>query len=1056
MRQVVSKRKKCIHHRYQYFCFAEWWSDIVIRLHDHLFSHARCLICCRSAVFEHVQEVVQLQVPDCKIFPVGSFPLKTYLPCADVDMVMFMPQRSTPMGGSEGSVGNVGAASAWHRRVWSHGAGGVDRKTPGAGLRTALVTANQALCIAAASTKRGPSGHNPSRRPDVEAAKPEIRSVSFINARTPIVKMVVGNMVVDLTENQGGSVAAAALLEEADNLIQRDHLFKRSLLLLKAWAWCETPRLVGKRVLGAQEGGLTSYGLSVMVLHLFALKSSADTLVHPLDVLLRFFEVYSEFDWDRYCLTLDGPVPVHSVSEPLPRAGFEGEIDSSSRLQPLVRKVLAELSPKVEREQEQEKAREKKAKEKEKVKEKDKTGRRGRRPSRHARSSDGHVEDSSSARGEGVATSASLPAPHFPKRPCNILDPLNALNNLGHSVVKPNLEALERALQQGREKLECWHLLSPTLPSRLSRRHSRQRRQREAGVVRSERSEGRSTAGVRGSGRSKAEATSTARAGTAPGAEAGVRAGARAEADDPRTGSRGHDIDFAPPHVASLGQHFNAVPQPLQHFTPPAQFVLLPPLHPAHPGPTLNGPSQPVLVPGTYPLATREGQPIVLAFPQPLLQAVPHRHQHVHQPQPYMVHQGHQGFLRPHSAVLVPAPGVREHAKFWPQPQLQRVAYHGDHQLGRDQQRFAGRNAPPMGRSEPGTANSEMQGVVPEAETRHRPAPRSEEVKGSPIEQENHRSARRKILEEHNDQTMQRSMLPWDLPAFVNASPTSSTASLSDFMDSSKDGQDCQLQYESGADDDEVPRRPTKESLLVPSFNDSEHNDAMVDTRHDERDGLDGVGMKRGNGNLWTSWFLREFFPECCNRYGSGDGFREDLLDHPCQRSTKLQEPGSPLPRRPDAPDVLQGESRHAWDSLRMVGEILRESGPEINGHRLVEVKADADADADAEIEPSPANGQVDGEEDGHGRVDGRVMAWGVRTPNMAGIEMRVTQIRRADAVAPSCDGGELSLALDSGSESRGADVLSRKRVPGGLDGGNGPQRRHEERPTKDSVRVSL
>ncbi|CAN0589059.1 unnamed protein product, partial [Ectocarpus sp. 12 AP-2014] len=103
------------------------------------------------------------------------------------------------------------------------------------------------------------------------------------------------------------------LLEEADNLIQRNHLFKRSLLLLKAWAWCETPRLVGNRVLGARKGGLTSYGLSVMVLHLFAASASADTLVHPLDVLIRFFEVYSEFDWARYCVTLEGPVPLESV-----------------------------------------------------------------------------------------------------------------------------------------------------------------------------------------------------------------------------------------------------------------------------------------------------------------------------------------------------------------------------------------------------------------------------------------------------------------------------------------------------------------------------------------------------------------------------------------------------------------------------------------------------------------------------------------------------------------------------------------------------------------------
>lgn len=996
-------------------------------------------------MFKHVQEVVQVQLPDCKIFPVGSFPLKTYLPYSDVDMVMFLPRRSTSMNRSEGK---VVAASAWNGRGWSDEPGCDDVETRGAGRETALVAANQALCMAAASTKRGYPGRSP-RRHSVATAKPEIRSVSFINARTPIVKMVVGNMVVDLTENQGGSVAAAALLEEADNLIRRDHLFKRSLLLLKAWAWCETPRLVGKRVLGAQEGGLTSYGLSVMVLHLFAVKSSADTLSHPLDVLLRFFEVYSEFDWDRYCLTLDGPVPVDSVCKPFPRGGFQSEIDAGSRIQPLVRKVLAELSPKVDQEQEQEKEQEKKAKEK--VKEKEKAGRRGRRSSRHPRSPEGYGEDSPSAHADGETPSVPSPVPHFPRRTCNILDPLNALNNLGHSVLKPNLEALERALQQGREKLECWQLLSAASPSRVSRRNRRQRRPREAEVVRPDRSQGgRSAAGDRGGGRSEAEATSTARAGTQEGA--GARKGAGTGADGLRTGSRGHHTESAPPYAASLGQHFNAA-QPPHHFAPPAHFVLIPPLHPTHPGPALNGPSQPVLVSGAYPLTTTEGQPVVLAFPQPLLQAVPHQRQHVHQPQPYLVHQGQQGFLRPHSAVLATAPGARAQAEFWPQPQMRRMSFQGNHQPGPDQQRFAGRNMPPTGWSDQGTAHSEMHGVVPEAETRLGSAPRYEEVKGSPIEHGNHGRGLRKSFEDHHDQSMQRSMLPWDLPTFVNASPTSSTASLSDFMeDCSKDGQDCQLQYESGADDDGAPGRPVKDGLVVPNFHDSDHSDAMVDTRHEERGGPDGAGTKRANGNLWTSWFLREFFPECCHRYGSGDGFREDLLDHPCQRSSKLQEPGSPLRRRPNDPDVLQGTSRHAWDSLRVAGDMLREVGPEANGRRLVEVKTDAGT----EVEPSTANGGVGGEEDGDGQVDGGGGAWGVRASSTAGAEWRKGHVRRADAVAPSSDSGEISARLNTGSETRGPDVMSHKWVSGGLENGDRPQRRLEERPAADSVRVSV
>lgn len=114
----------------------------------------------------------------------------------------------------------------------------------------------------------------------------EIRSISFHNARTPVVNCLVQNVSVDITVNQvgrscsnhlrvvlapkcccwglmvslthslthppsacpclswlawmwrvqTGSLASLAFLEEADRAIGSDHLFKRSLLLLKVRA----------------------------------------------------------------------------------------------------------------------------------------------------------------------------------------------------------------------------------------------------------------------------------------------------------------------------------------------------------------------------------------------------------------------------------------------------------------------------------------------------------------------------------------------------------------------------------------------------------------------------------------------------------------------------------------------------------------------------------------------------------------------------------------------------------------------------------------------------
>ena len=50
---------------------------------------------------------------------------------------------------------------------------------------------------------------------------------------------------------------------QVDRLIGRDHLFKRSIILVKAWCFYES------RILGAHHGLLSTYALEVLVLYVF-------------------------------------------------------------------------------------------------------------------------------------------------------------------------------------------------------------------------------------------------------------------------------------------------------------------------------------------------------------------------------------------------------------------------------------------------------------------------------------------------------------------------------------------------------------------------------------------------------------------------------------------------------------------------------------------------------------------------------------------------------------------------------------------------------------------
>lgn len=60
------------------------------------------------------------------------------------------------------------------------------------------------------------------------------RNVEFVNARTRLLNCTINNLSVDITMNQIGALASVLLLDEVDRLIGQDHLFKRSILLVKA------------------------------------------------------------------------------------------------------------------------------------------------------------------------------------------------------------------------------------------------------------------------------------------------------------------------------------------------------------------------------------------------------------------------------------------------------------------------------------------------------------------------------------------------------------------------------------------------------------------------------------------------------------------------------------------------------------------------------------------------------------------------------------------------------------------------------------------------------
>ena len=139
-------------------------------------------------------------------------------------------------------------------------------------------------------------------------AHPEVQkrpcNVSIIRADVKVMKMVVNGFYVDISINQTGGLSTLCFLQEADNLIGQNHLFKRSLLLVKGWCHYES------HILGSSGGLFGTFALTVMLLSIFNLFEGIDT---PLKALYQFLAYYGTFNFDEDIVSMYGPLSMEHL-----------------------------------------------------------------------------------------------------------------------------------------------------------------------------------------------------------------------------------------------------------------------------------------------------------------------------------------------------------------------------------------------------------------------------------------------------------------------------------------------------------------------------------------------------------------------------------------------------------------------------------------------------------------------------------------------------------------------------------------------------------------------
>ncbi|RZC77999.1 hypothetical protein C5167_002236 [Papaver somniferum] len=233
----------------------ETTQEIICKIQPTVVSEHR-----RQIVIQFIQNLIRGYL-GCEVCPFGSVPLKTYLPDGDIDLTAL-------------SIQNVEDALANDVRI-------------------VLETEERN-----------------------KSSEFEVKDVQYIQAEVKLVKCLVQNIIVDISFNQIGGLSTLCFLEQVDRRIGKDHLFKRSIILIKAWCYYES------RILGAHHGLISTYALETLVLYIFHLFHSS--LNGPLAVLYRFLDYYSKFDWDNYCISLNGPVNVRSLPEIVAEAPDNG------------------------------------------------------------------------------------------------------------------------------------------------------------------------------------------------------------------------------------------------------------------------------------------------------------------------------------------------------------------------------------------------------------------------------------------------------------------------------------------------------------------------------------------------------------------------------------------------------------------------------------------------------------------------------------------------------------------------------------------------------------
>ena len=215
-----------------------------------------------------------LQDYSTHIMAYGSFPIKTYIKNADIDVTIFFESKS-------------------EKKIFTN-------------MPTNLVN-NSILLIKEEFEKYNKNIYF------------ELFSdIRIINADFRLLKCKIGGLSLDISVNNFSGLYKIVLIDYIENQFKSQFnkfklfqdssyadnkilIFRRSLLLIKAWC------LLEGNLMGSNIGLMASYTLEILVIYVFNLYY--EYIYNEFDAFERFFQLMEKIDWENNVISLFGKIP---------------------------------------------------------------------------------------------------------------------------------------------------------------------------------------------------------------------------------------------------------------------------------------------------------------------------------------------------------------------------------------------------------------------------------------------------------------------------------------------------------------------------------------------------------------------------------------------------------------------------------------------------------------------------------------------------------------------------------------------------------------------------